>query len=244
MADEKTRPAFDEFAHNYDEALREGLSITGEGRDYFAQRRVQWFAGRLATVATAAHSLVIDYGCGTGSTAPLLHDELKADQVVGLDVSGDELAIARRDYPHGWARFLQISEYVPDATADVVYCNGTFHHIPPQNRHATVRYILDCLKPGGIFALWENNPWNPGTKTVMSRIPFDRDAITLSIGESRRLLQAGAFEILRTETLFYFPRQLAFLRPLERLLSRLPFGGQYLVLARKPTTAAAGCTDC
>ena len=38
----------------------------------------------------------------------------------------------------------------------------------------------DALRPGGLFAFWENNPWNPGTRLVMSRIPFDRDAITLS----------------------------------------------------------------
>jgi hypothetical protein len=87
--------------------------------------------------------------------------------------------------------------------------------------------------PGGVFALWENNPWNPGTRYIMSRVPFDKDAITMTPPETRRLLRATGFEIVRTDFLFVFPHLLRVLRPLERLLARLPLGGQYLVLARK-----------
>jgi hypothetical protein len=68
----------------------------------------------------------------------------------------------------------------------------------------------------------------------MSRIPFDRDAITLAPPETRHLLKEGGFEILRTDFLFIFPRMLKPLRALEPLVSRLPFGAQYQVLCRKP----------
>ena len=43
-----------------------------------------------------------------------------------------------------------------------------------------LRCIRRLLRPNGIFALWENNPWNPGTRLVMRRIPFDRDASLLT----------------------------------------------------------------
>ena len=114
-----------------------------------------------------------------------------------------------------------------------------FHHIPPAEREAAVAYVHGALRPGGIFALWENNPWNPGTRLVMRRIPFDRDAETLSAPATRRLLRAGGFEIERTDFLFVFPRPLRALRPLERRLARAPLGAQYLVLARKPASRAA-----
>jgi hypothetical protein len=26
------------------------------------------------------------------------------------------------------------------------------------------------MRPGGVVALWENNPWNPATRYVMGRI--------------------------------------------------------------------------
>jgi hypothetical protein len=40
--------------------------------------------------------------------------------------------------------------------------------------------------------------------------------------------------VARTDFLFFFPRQLQALRPLERRLVSLPLGAQYLVLARRP----------
>jgi hypothetical protein len=67
----------------------------------------------------------------------------------------------------------------------------------------------------------------------MSRIPFDRDAIMVFPHEARRLLRQAGFEILRTDYLFIFPRPLSALRLLEPPLSRLPFGAQYQILARR-----------
>jgi hypothetical protein len=85
-----------------------------------------------------------------------------------------------------------------------------------------------------LLALWENNPWNPGTRYVMSRIPFDHDAITLNTRQSRRLVMAAGFEVLRTDYLFVFPHFLRWLRTLEAPLSSIPIGGQYELLCRKP----------
>jgi SAM-dependent methyltransferase len=118
---------------------------------------------------------------------------------------------------------------------DVVYCNGVFHHIPVPHRNGSVEYIYRCLRPGGLFALWENNPWNPGTRYVMYRCKFDQDAVKISPPEAARLLRKGGFEVLRTDYRFFFPHFLKPLRPLERSLARIPLGGQYQVLARKPT---------
>lgn len=95
-------------------------------------------------------------------------------------------------------------------------------------------FVRAALRPGGYFAFWENNPWNPGTVAIMRRIPFDRDAIMISPTEARRLLGAAGFEVVSVDSLFYFPRMLSWLRPLEPALSRLPLGGQYLALARRP----------
>jgi len=109
-----------------------------------------------------------------------------------------------------------------------------FHHIEPESRIAAVQNIHRALRPGGRLALFENNPWNPGTRLVMSRIPFDRDAITLSLPEAKHLVRCGGFtETPASWSLFYFPQPLAFLRFSERALSYLPLGAQYCVLAAK-----------
>jgi len=44
---------------------------------------------------------------------------------------------------------------------DLAYCNGVFHHIAPDARPEALAMIRDALKPGGLFAFWENNAWNP-----------------------------------------------------------------------------------
>ena len=92
------------------------------------------------------------------------------------------------------------------------------------------------------MAFWENNPWNPGTRYVMSRIPFDRDAITLTPPEARRMLQAGGFDILRTDFLFIFPRVFSWFRGVEPFLVQLPLGAQYQVLCRIKTPRPKPCS--
>jgi hypothetical protein len=56
-------------------------------------------------------------------------------------------------------------------------------------RDASAKTVSRALKKGGYFAYFESNPWNPGTKMVMGRIPFDRDAIKLSGRESNNFLK-------------------------------------------------------
>ena len=141
--------------------------------------------------------------------------------------------IPRRHYADANVQFSTIDEGQPAGEFDLVYCNGVFHHIEPDLRGDALAYISRALASRGYFALWENNPWNPGTRLVMRRIPFDRDAKTLSARHARKLLDSAGFDIMTTDFLFVFPRPLALLRPLEPALTRVPAGAQYMVLCRK-----------
>ena len=228
-------PEFDQFAGDYDAALNRGISLSGEGKDYFIERRIDWTARCLSRLgASRSNIVVMDYGAGTGSAFPKLRDTFKTQRLLGVDVSTAELAIAKTDYP--WSEVYtpeQTASAGIDNTVDLAYSNGTFHHIPPDHRAGALALVHRALKPGGLFALWENNPWNPGTRWVMSRIPFDRDAITLNVLETKRRARAAGFTVLRTDFLFIFPKMLSPLRALEPCVSRLPLGAQYQVLCRK-----------
>ena len=228
---------FDDYADDYDIALAHGISVSGEKKDYFAQRRIEWLRDCLNRFSAPVAALM-DFGCGTGSSSRLFFDILGVENFVGMDQSPKSLEVARKAYGSERAQFLLFDEYQPRSQFDVVFCNGVFHHIPPAERAAAVDYILRSLRPGGYFAFWENNPWNPGTRYVMSRIAFDRDAITLSSPESQHLLKRGGFEIVRTDFLFIFPRIFNWCRWVEPFCSRLPLGAQYQVLCRKPSDSA------
>jgi SAM-dependent methyltransferase len=231
--------AFDEYADNYDAALEQGLSATGESKDYFAQGRIEWLAGCLRALGFIPRS-ILDFGCGTGSATPFLLGLIGAESSLGVDISPKSLETARRVHGAERALFGVVDECAPGGDRDLAFCNGVFHHIPVAERAGAVDYVFRSLRPGGLFAFWENNPWNPGTRYVMSRCPFDRDAITIPAPSGRSLLAARGFEIVRTDFLFIFPRALRLLRWIEPRVSRLPLGAQYQVLCRKPAASPEG----
>ena len=229
----QTESEFDAYAANYDAALNQGLSMTGESKEYYASGRVQWMSQRLADHKMPA-AICLDFGCGTGTSATFLRDELGVQRYTGFDPSADSIEQARNAVEWPTAIFTADAETLPAASFDIAFCNGVFHHIPPVERPAAVRIIWKSLKPGGVFAFWENNRWNPAVHWVMSRVPFDKDADMLFPFQARRLLREGGLDIIATDYLFVFPAPLAALRVLEPWLCKLPLGGQYLVLAQKP----------
>jgi SAM-dependent methyltransferase len=224
---------FDQYSTTYEAALNQGLHVSGESAEYFAQGRVAWLRRRLAALGYSWHR-VLDFGCGLGIAAPFFLEDGACEQFVGVEPSSGLVEQARRGAVSDKVRFDLPQDREPGADVDVAYCNGVFHHIVPDERQAAIRYVFDSLRPGGFFALCENNPYNLGTRYVMSRIPFDKDAVMLSPGEARQRLQQEGFTIVETDFLFIFPRCLHALRPLEALVYRMPLGAQYMVLARKP----------
>jgi SAM-dependent methyltransferase len=237
MEEENTLPAsnqnlFDHYAPRYYAVLNRALSPSGEGAQYFARCRIQWLHNRLQAVGFAA-STVLDYGCGTGGSVPFLSEILGSSRILGVDISAESLLQARREHGGEHIEFANSQHSRPHCEFHLAFCNGVFHHIAPAQRPAALRYVYDSLAPGGIFAFWENNPWNPATRYIMGRCEFDREAVPISSPAARRLLCSSGFEVFHTSSQFYFPRWLKWLRWLEPALSHLPLGAQYMVLARK-----------
>jgi SAM-dependent methyltransferase len=223
---------FDQYAAAYEQALSAALAPSGEGREYFAEGRVAWLKHCVEQLRERPRA-ILDFGCGDGSTAPVLLRQLQAENAVGVDVSAKSLDIARKEHGAENIRYELISDLKSRDQMDLAYCNGVFHHIPPAQRAEAISLVHAALHPGGLFSFWENNPWSLATRYVMSRCEFDRDAILLSPPEARRLLGACGFTVLRTDFRFIFPHALRALRKIEDLVYRLPLGTQYQVLCRK-----------
>ena len=220
---------FDAYAENYAESLAHGLAISGEGGSFYLRGRVAWLKRCLDQIRVRP-TCCLDFGCGCGDSAAELVRTLGVQAVTGVDVSISEIKVARRKYAASNACFWALTELHPSGGFDLAYSNGVFHHIPPGDRCESLQYVRDSLKPGGYFALWENNPWNPGTSYVMSRIPFDKDAITLTPRHACHLLESAGFRVIHTTFQFVFPRFLSLFRPLDPFLARFPLGAQYQVL--------------
>ncbi len=219
-------------ADEYDDLLARGVRLSGEAKPFFIDGRLADLRAQLPL--TCAPDRILDFGCGTGETTAALSRLFPSSVVVGVDTAERALEAARTTHGSSRVTFHTLESHRASDRFDVCYVNGVFHHIAPAERLAAAAWIWNALEPGGVLALFENNPWNPGTRMVMKRIPFDRDARTLSVIETRRLLRTAGFRSCGGgRFLFYFPHALRALRVIEPWLVRVPFGAQYWVMAVK-----------
>ena len=225
------KTAFDDVSSNYEELLSKGLSLSGETSDYFAKRRVKHCKTESRKLGIKTNC-ILDYGCGTGGSINHLFDAFTPNQLIAADVSTKSLTLVENNFSNPKLKTLKIPQ-ISHTLCDLCYCNGVFHHIPPNERSHAVQHIYNSLVTGGFFFLWENNPWNPATHWVMSKIPFDHDAKKIFPHKASHLLEAEGFKIRIVNYLFIFPKLLSILRPLENLFKKLPIGCQYLIIAQK-----------
>ncbi|MDQ3021260.1 MAG: class I SAM-dependent methyltransferase [Bacteroidota bacterium] len=220
-----------DLSQEYDSMLNEGLKISGEEKEYFIRGRVEDLLRNLPQHLSIKK--ILDFGCGVGDATMILKEYFKDSEVTGTDLSNEALKYAEEKYSDPSVKFIHLSE-IPVDYFDLVYVNGVFHHIEPHNRIEALKKILASLKTNGVFSFFENNPWNVGTKIIMKRIPFDKDAQTINPLKANKLLKLAGFKkILSTRYLFYFPKMLSFLRFTEKFLVKIPFGAQYLIISQK-----------
>lgn len=120
------RAEFDSFAKEYDNALNEGLAISGEGKEYFASARAAWLGRRLEQVEHRPVT-ALDYGCGTGTATPFLFDHINSlESLTGVDVSVRSIDVARQDFGSDRVAFAALDDFEARADIDLAFCNGVF----------------------------------------------------------------------------------------------------------------------
>ena len=219
-----SKPEFDQYAADYDRMLTEAMpSGLGES-DYFAEYKVTLLARLLRGVAPRR---LLDFGCGAGRSLPYLSRSFPDVECWGYDVSPESLKFAAQAAPS--ARLSCDWGVIEQQQFDVIFAANVFHHIEPADRVRALERCRRLLTPDGKFFLFEHNPFNPLTRRVFERCPFDADAEMFSLGQARKMSrQAGFSQEAHGYTLF-FPKPLAWLRRLEPLLTGVPLGAQYYV---------------
>jgi SAM-dependent methyltransferase len=223
---------FSEVGNRYGEQLARGLRLTGETAEYYASRRIARIAGLAKTNGVTVRA-ILDFGCGTGSSFPLLRAAFPGARVAGFEPAEGLRALAMRAAEASGAEVVGTDTLTAQSEFDLVYCNGVFHHIPPAERAHAIGGAARAMRTGGLACIWENSPFNPGTRFIMSRVEFDDDAVLLLPRELRALQRTAGFTHVTTEFHFIFPRAFKFARPLESPLRGLPLGGQYVVVGRR-----------
>lgn len=221
-----------DLSEEYEAMLNQGIRLSGESMSFFMEGRLRLLQKR--TWGRGSITRVLDFGCGLGYASKRLREMFPAAEITGTDTSRKALEAAREKNGGPGIRFVLVDDLENSAgNFDLCHINGVFHHILPAERPEALRIIHRALRPGGTLALFENNPWNFGARMVMARIPFDRDAQMLSPLLTAASLRQAGFRILRTDSLFFFPRFLKGLRFSEPFLGWTRLGAQYVVLAAK-----------
>ncbi|MEM6905602.1 MAG: methyltransferase domain-containing protein [Pseudomonadota bacterium] len=226
---------FDKFASEYEAMHRQNIRLSGEAPDFFAQYKIadirrEWDRAEPGREPEA----ILDFGGGIGSCAPHFRHFFPETPITLADVSERslEIAVSRRIEGLTCVPFDGQTLPLPDQSQDLAFAACVFHHVPAEAHIALMREIRRVMKPGGLFFVFEHNPWNPLTVHAVNNCPFDENAVLIPAPVMRgRVREAGWREVALSYRIF-FPGPLAALRPLERGMTWLPIGAQYYTRAR------------
>ncbi len=223
---------FDRFAAEYEALLRANVRISGEEPDFFAAYKIVELERSLGERAARQPRSILDFGCGVGNSIVHLRRHFPDAEIVGVDVSGKSLDLAR-------ARFGNLADFTqfngatlpfPAHRFDVAFSACVFHHIGVAEHVPLLAEIRRTLREHGTIAIFEHNPLNPLTVHAVKTCPFDENARLISAGTMLKRLGDAGFSALERRFCLFFPAFLRRLRRFEPQLSWCPAGAQYYVI--------------
>ncbi|HYP05672.1 MAG TPA: class I SAM-dependent methyltransferase [Bryobacteraceae bacterium] len=228
---------FDHLSESYEQLLADPIRdrfTAGDSQFFHTRKRdlIRAFFKRRGTDTRKLNYL--DLGCGKGELLTLLREDF--GRVSGCDPSAGMMESGGLAEKGITTRVQDDPGIIPydDSSFDFATAVCVYHHVPPSERDRLTAEVRRVLKPGGLFAIIEHNPYNPATRIIVSRTPVDADAILLTHGETRGLLKRSGFNVDYSEYFLYLPEKL-YERAgvLESAFKWLPFGGQYAVFGSR-----------
>ncbi len=224
---------FDAYESKYADAVNDAVSFSGLDVDFFTRVKADYIVDiARKTFGTLRGLRLVDVGCGIGNFHPLLSRAF--DDITGVDVSTASIERARSANP-GVSYSSYDGGLLPfdDASFDIAMAVCVVHHVPPVQWPDFMSEFRRVLKPGGLALVFEHNPLNPLSVHVVNNCPFDEDAVLLRAPELKKLFASAGFFGVEDRFILSVPAFNSAFRSLDRVFSRLPFGAQYYVSARK-----------
>lgn len=133
--------------------------IVAEGYNHITQNYLQLVEAMGMTVREKylnllvkllpANAQVLELGCGAG--IPMTKFMSERFQVTGVDISSNQLALARQNVPN--AEFIQsdMVHFITDRCFDGIVAFYSMTHVPRDEHRQLLNRIYRLLKPGGIL---------------------------------------------------------------------------------------------
>jgi ubiquinone/menaquinone biosynthesis C-methylase UbiE len=231
---DKASPEFDRYASSYDELLDDPLRNRFARDPLHFHRRKWYLIERLLKRAGVAPQTQrwLDVGCGRGELLEIAGGNFA--QAAGCDPSAGMLTSNERFKAYKQPSVVELP--FEDRSFDFATAACVFHHVHGRDRRRLIDEMRRVLRPGGLCCIMEHNPWNPVTRAIVKRCPIDVDAELLTASDASSLLGASGFLPLSREYFLYLPESFFYrFSAIERLFSKLPFGGQYALLVQAPS---------
>ncbi len=224
--------SFDQYANDYREIINRVSRLSGETYESIIALRMAVLRAELGPPVCGTHGLeILDFGCGTGVTEQYLRSIFPDCRITGIDASAESIRLAELQGLDGVSYLHCDGPHLPcpDRGFDLIYTNGTMHHIPAADRQNILAELNRVLKPGGTLCIFENNPRNPLTVRSMRQNPFDAGLDAVAPEELQHSAATVGLKPVAVRYYFFFPRLLKLLRGVEHYLKRVPLGAQYLI---------------
>lgn len=225
---------FDEFAHDYRDIHSENIKISGADSLYFSEFKVKWIHSYFKKQPIRR---ILDLGAGDGTCLAYFNQYFPEASLSGIDVSvlSIEEAAAKR-IPNTEVKVYN-GETIPyaDHEFDCILIATVLHHISFDLHPGILKEAYRVLKPGGKLFIIEHNPYNPVTRHIVNTCPFDKDAVLLKPSYTKGALKKAGFGSVKNYFILFLPRGGVFriLHFMEKYLSLLPAGAQYVSVGRK-----------
>lgn len=223
---------FDSYDKSYGAVVQSSIDFSGLPHSFFMAAKADILRELAAErLSGARHPAVLDVGCGVGAFHPLMRDVFQ--KLCGADVSAASIEQAKRANP-GVGYKSYDGDVLPydQASFDCATAICVMHHVPPAKWPGFMLEMRRVVRPGGMACIIEHNPFNPLTRLAVARCEFDRDAVLLRAGQTRRLMARAGLKDIETRYFLLLPSAAPSLRRIERGLRRLPFGAQYVTCGR------------
>ncbi len=230
---------FDKYAEIYDEGHVKAVAMSGFKPSYFHEYKLKEMVQYLKKEGLADKKLkLLDFGCGTGSSAKYIRKYLPGVSIYGVDVSAESIKVAKRNNKNlknvAFASFDGVN--IPfNEKFDIIFVANVFHHIRRDKHAKVIKNIYKKLNNRGRLFIFELNPLNPLTMLVaiLNDYRFDKDANLLNPFYAKKMITIAGFLQNKIYYTIFIPRFFSFLLPLEKYFYNIPFGAHYYIVARK-----------
>ncbi len=230
--DKRTTAQFDAYANDYSEHVDRSVGFSGQSSEFFHQVKANALLRSLSRFRNPKESSALDVGCGTGSLAKLVAPGIGS--YAGVDISQDSVEQASKRVPDGkFSAYDGVTLPFENDSFDFVFTSCVMHHVPVENWRDFTVEMNRVVRPRGLVAVVEHNPRNPLTRLAVSTCEFDEDAVLLSLRRTKDLLLHAELNIVEQPYILFFPWDKMLFRRVERFISFLPLGAQYIVIGQK-----------